>query len=214
MATNREKNYQLALERATETLRGLTPEAVAFKSATRHNRLADAGGTFAVPFWGERYIVTYPEGRVREAETGIEPPIATQILILHYLITATGQPMADRWVTFRELPGGLVYDAAFRGRSGMRLAAAYGSDLRGFIAAATALGGERLTYGDASFMFRLFPRMRLAAILHVADEEFPAGANILFDATAGDYLPTEDLAVLGGMLASRLLKAQRASRSA
>ncbi|MBM4467033.1 MAG: DUF3786 domain-containing protein, partial [Chloroflexi bacterium] len=79
-------------------------------------------------------------------------------------------------------------------------------DLDGFVAAAEALGGERLTYGDASFLFPMFPRLRLAVVLYLADEEFPASANVLFDAAAGHYLPTEDLAVLGGMLTGRLIK--------
>jgi hypothetical protein len=57
------------------------------------------------------------------------------------------------------------------------------------------------------FAFRLLPRVWLAVVLHLADDEFPANANILFDATVSHYLPTEDLAVLGGMLAGRLSKA-------
>ena len=75
------------------------------------------------------------------------------------------------------------------------------------MAAAKALGGESLTYGDAAFLFPMFPRLRLAVVLYLADEEFSASANVLFDAAAGHYLPTEDLAVLGGMLAGQLIKA-------
>jgi len=49
----------------------------------------------------------------------------------------------------------------------------------------------------------------LAVVLYVADEEFPASANVLFDAAAAHYLETEDLAVLGGMLAGRLTQAAK-----
>jgi hypothetical protein len=52
----------------------------------------------------------------------------------------------------------------------------------------------------------VLPRVWLAVVLHLADEEFPASANVLFDASASHYLPTEDLAVLGGMLTGRLIK--------
>ena len=68
-------------------------------------------------------------------------------------------------------------------------------------------GVERLSFGDASFSFRLLPRVWLAVVLHLADDEFPASANVLFDAAVSHYLPTEDLAVLGGILTGRLIKA-------
>jgi hypothetical protein len=68
------------------------------------------------------------------------------------------------------------------------------------------LKGESLSFGDASFLFRMLPRLWLAVVLYLADDEFPANANVLFDAAASHYLPTEDLAVLGGLLAGRLIR--------
>ena len=202
-----EETYGPALEKAIGKLQSLDPWLVALRSDTKYTRLTDARGQIEVRFWEKDYIVGYPEISVEEAETGQEPPIAIRILILHYLIKADGTPLADSWVAFRELPDGRVYDAAFRRRANLRLAQTFGSDLDGFVAAAKSLGGTRLTYGDASFLFPMFPRLRLAAVLYLADEEFPASANVLFDAAASHYLPTEDLAVLGGMLAGRLIKA-------
>ena len=204
-----EEAYGPALEKAVSDLQSLDPWLVALRSDTRYTSLTDASSKIEVRFWGKDYIVRCPEISVEEVETGQEPPIAARILILHYLINADGAPLADSWIAFRELPDGRVYDAAFRRRANLRLAQAFGSDLDGFVAAAEALGGVRLTYGDTSFLFPMFPRLRLAAVLYLADEEFPASANVLFDAAASHYLPTEDLAVLGGMLAGRLIKARK-----
>jgi hypothetical protein len=203
-----EETYGPALDKAIGDLQSLDPWLVALRSDTKYTRLTDASSQMEVRFWGKDYIVHYPDISVEEAETGQEPPIAIKILILHYLINADGIPLADSWVAFRELPDGRVYDAAFRRRANLRLAQTFGSDLDGFVAAAKSLDGIRLTYGDASFLFSMFPRLRLAAVLSLADEEFPASANVLFDAAASHYLPTEDLAVLGGMLAGRLIKAR------
>ena len=203
-----EETYQPALEKAVRNLQSLDPWLVALRSDTKYTRLTETSGQIGVRFWGEDYIVRYPEISVEEVETGQEPPIAINILILHYLINADGTRLADAWVSFRELPDGHIYDAAFRQRANLRLAQAFGNDLEGFVSAAKALSGERLTYGDASFLFAMFPRVRLAVVLYLADEEFSASANVLFDAAAGHYLPTEDLAVLGGMLAGQLIKAE------
>jgi hypothetical protein len=151
--------------------------------------------------------VTWPRGRVEYGVDETSADIATQILLLHYLLTADGSPLADKWIAFRNLPGGLGYDAAFQGRANLRLARAFGRGATAFREAARAMGGEALAFGDASFVFRALPRVWLAVVLYLADDEFPASANVLFDASASHYLPTEDLAVLGGMLAGRLIKA-------
>jgi len=56
-------------------------------------------------------------------------------------------------------------------------------------------------------LFRALPRVWLAVVVYKGDEEFSPAANVLFDAAAANYLPTEDLAVLGGYLASKLVHA-------
>ena len=197
-----EETYGPALERARQQLPSLDPLQAAMRAAVAYDE-----GAFQVPFFGAPYQVHWPEGVVQRAGQQAETDVSTCLLLLHYLLTADGTPPADRWIAFRNLPGGLGYDAAFQGRANLRLARAFGTSRPAFEAAAQALGGERLSFGDASFSFRLLPRVWLAVVLHLADDEFPANANVLFDGTASHYLPTEDLAVLGGMLAGRLIKA-------
>jgi len=199
-----EKGYEAALKKACHALQKLEPYKTAFMAGCDFHPDGE-GGRFLLRFFGEDYVVVFPRITVQSAN-GKEPDVATRLIILHYLIHADGTPPADHWISFRELPDGLVYDPAFQKRSGLRLVREYGMDARAFTAAAEALGGERLTFGDVSYMFRLLPRIRMAVILYVGDEEFAPRVNVLFDAAAGHYLPIEDLAVLGGMLASRLIK--------
>ncbi|MCG2770237.1 MAG: DUF3786 domain-containing protein [Chloroflexota bacterium] len=202
----KEKSHQVAGRLARTALRGLDPVVTAYKSDTCYVRDPKGGGNFEVRFWGRDYQISYPDGDVRELGTEKTPNLAVQLLLLHYLTKADGTLLADHWVAFRELPDALVYDAALQGRTSLPLARAYGCDLEGFIAAARALGGDRLSFGDASFMFQILPRVRMAIVLHLADDEFPAAVTVLFDAVTGHYLPTEDLAVLGGMFCGALVK--------
>lgn len=88
-------------------------------------------------------------------------------------------------------------------RASQPLEQAFGSNSDGFVAAAETMGGEKLSLGDASFMFHALPRLRLAVILYLADEEFPSSVNILFDAAA-NYLPTYDLTIVAAILVERL----------
>lgn len=199
-----EETYGPALKKAQSAFPHLDPLETAARAAVTYD-----DGRFQVPFFGTMYHVHWPEGTVQQVADQEKVDVATRILILHYLLTADGTPLAAEWIAFRSLPGGLGYDAAFQGRANLRLAHAFGTDKQAFENAARALGGERLSFGDTSFSFRLFPRAWLSIVLYLADDEFPASANVLFDAAVSHYLPTEDLAVLGGMLAGRLVKAAR-----
>lgn len=210
MARTRQEAHLPALYKAYQDMQRLDPYLTAYRSACEFVPEEGNRGYFLLRFWGDEYAIAFPKVAVRHATSGTEPPVTEQLLMLHYLLTADGTLPADRWIAFRELPGGLGYYPAFQGRSAAILIRRFGDDLEGFIAAAMALGGDRLTYGDAAFVFRVLPRVPVAVVLHRGDEEFPPAANVLFDASAGHYLPTEDLAVLGGLVAARLKKeAQR-----
>ena len=203
-----EDTYARALQKAQQDLARRAPHLVAARASVVYRRLTDETGEFDVPFWGQQFVVAFPDGTVTRGGSGESPPIAEQILTLHYLVTADGVPMANHWVAFRELPGGMGYAPAFQGRANKRLQQAFGHDAEGFHRATRALGGESLSFGDASYLFRIFPKLWLAVVLYLADEEFGASVNVLFDGAASHYLPTEDVAVIGGMLAGRLIKAK------
>jgi hypothetical protein len=208
MARKIEKGYQSALRQARAALQKLDPYKTAYTAGCDF-LASEEGGQIAIPFFGEPYVISFPDLAVRSA-SGQDPDTATRLILLHYLLHADGSPPADHWIAFRELRDGMVYDPAFQKRSSLRLVQGYGHDAKGFQAAAESLGGEQLTFGDASYKFRLLPRVRMAVILYEGNEEFGPRVNVLFDAAAGHYLPIEDLAVLGGMLASKLIKAGQA----
>ncbi len=130
-------------------------------------------------------------------------------MLMYYLHTADGAPLADSWIGFRELPNGAFYAQAFQGYSGDRLARCYGDDPDRFHAAARVLDGWRLSaLTEHAYAFRPLPRIRLAAVLWPGDDEFPTKASILFDAASHHYMTTDGLALLGAGLARRLEKAR------
>lgn len=213
-----------SLSLARERLGAMDPMEIAHRAHVKYNRRdetrcqtakachaegrrSEAEGCFELPFLGSRFRVTYPGGIVEPANADYPPKHAHSLLMLHYLAHADGHVMADRWATFRELPDGLMYDRAFRARVEPPLLAAFGSRPDLFRSASRALGGSPIDFGDAGFMFSVLPRVRMAVVLHLGDDEFPPAVRVLYDAAAGHYLPTEDLAVLGGLLVGALLKA-------
>lgn len=130
-----------------------------------------------------------------------------QSLVLTYLHMADGAPPADRWISFRELPNGGFYHRAFQGYAPDRLTKRWGLDIDSFVEACRALGGTHLDLGDAGFAFRVLPRVDLAAVYWLGDEDFPSRASILFDANAHHSMVTDGLAILGSHLVGKILAA-------
>jgi hypothetical protein len=207
------RRFQIALDRARQEWAEADPAmSAAFGGCSLQappNVSSVAGRTPAgvlVPYFGTPHWVTHPDGEV--TNVSVDPPRAAHstvaILLLHYLLAADGTSPADRWLAFRELPDGLFYAQAFAGHAEGLLAARFGADLEEFRNAAGALGGRPLDLADAGFRFQALPRIAVAVLAWAGDDEFPGQARILFDASAGHYLPTEDLSGIGDWLAHRL----------
>jgi hypothetical protein len=98
-----------------------------------------------------------------------------------------------------------MYHQAFQGYASDKLSKHWGNNIQGFITACKKVGGQTVNYGDASFSMPLLPRIIVAPICWIGDEEFPPKASILFDANVHHYMVTAGLAVLGSQLVKRLL---------
>jgi hypothetical protein len=187
-------------------------------AAADHARAAALAGCPLTPdgvqvaYFGRPHLVPHGEGEVVNLATGKPAHASIAIVLWHYLLTADGTLPADRWLTFRELPDGLFYSQAFAGHAEGLLAERFGADAAGLHRAAASLGGERLTAApggglappDAAYRFQAFPRLAMAVQLWEGDEEFPGRVQVLFDAHASHYLPTEDLSGVGDWLAHKL----------
>ena len=176
-------------------------------------QLADStGGKFdadrmSFRYWLDMVEVRWPEIHAFTIENG--EPLSTfdQAMLTYFLHEADGARMADRWIGFRELPGGAFYNQAFEGYSGRLIAQRFGENPQGLESAADRLDGTRLSQlAPQAFSFLPLPRIRLAIALWPGDEDFAARASVLFDAASSHYMTTDGLALLGAGLARRLLR--------
>ncbi|MGQ9616549.1 MAG: DUF3786 domain-containing protein [Spirochaetota bacterium] len=194
-----------AVIRLKEELRKREPEEIARRSGAPYREEGEGKGYFQMILFGEKIIVTYPEFDVLEADTENRASERFCAIVLHYLHKAEGSPEEGRWVSLAELPDGQFYRQAYQGYSGNRLMKIFGNDLGRFEKAATAAGGEKEEIGDASYSFRVLPRIPLLAVYWRGDEEFGPSCQILFDASVSHYLLTDMCAFLGSVLADRIL---------
>jgi hypothetical protein len=159
----------------------------------------------SVPFLTRTYRVAYPGFIFTDAnDPAAQTPLQEQVLLLHYLQGC--QPrLSGRWIAYREIPGAGFYFGAFVKRAVDPLKKVFGQNLAGFRKATGMLGGVALDEGTTGFRLDVLPYAPLQVIVWEGDEEFPAEANILFDATAGEYLSPEDAAWLASLTVYRLM---------
>ncbi len=138
-------------------------------------------------------------------QNGEKPHPLIENLILLYLRTADGTVTAGEWINFRELPDGKMYQQAFQGYASNMLSKNWSGNIQGFITVCNYFNGQPLNYGDACFSIQLLPRIIVAPILWIGDEQFSSKASIFFDVNASHYMGTGGLAFLGNQLVKRLL---------
>ena len=191
-----------ARDKVRRELRILDPSWVASRSDTVYSFYERS---FTVPFFAEDYTVSYPEGAVNRAD-GSPSGAMEEILILHYLVQANGIDNRDEWVAYRDLPGARYHEPAFKADVEGPLSRGLEGHLEALRAWAHAHARELDLPGDVAAAWEVLPRVPLLIIFNEADEEFPASARVLFDITAPNYLPTEDLSALAEIAADRLLE--------
>jgi hypothetical protein len=202
----RSDDYKAAIALAVAELQQINPKRLENRTGAQHF-VEDANEGLIVPYFGQARRITWPEVGVSPGDGAGEISLPEQILILHYLLNASGEPLTDRTIDFRQVPEGGFYWSAFVSRAKKPLLSTFGQDLALYAKVAPMLGGEPLPLGDAAARFMAFPRVPVTHVLWGGDEEFPPEATILFDETIPGYLPTEDIAALAGVSVYRLMGA-------
>ncbi len=196
-------NIEVAHEKAVTAFSTLNPEEIAENSATEY----DPGeGGFKFYFLTQPYRVYHPSGEVYD-NNGEKVNLYFSTIFLHYLSTSDGTPLSGRWITFKELPGGAIYQQAFYGRAQKPFLMNFGNHPSLFIEAAKKLGGFAQEVGKYCMVVPVLPKVPVGFVLSPGDDEIEASCTILFDASAPSYLPTEDYAHLPGIVVKEMVKA-------
>lgn len=163
-------------------------------------------GEIFLDYLGRSYRITYPQVSISPVASQETVPIKDRILILHYLLSAKGTPLAKRTVTFREIPDGNNYFAVFRKRAIKPVLDFFGDKPQALVANAEKMGGRKADYGDGAATFDAFPMVPVTFVLWRGDEEFGAEGSILFDASVSDYLSSYAITELCEGIAWKLVR--------
>lgn len=204
------KNYANALKQAIAGLDRLDPAAQAARAGARVAGMDGDQTLIGLTFLGQPVQVDWPSGRVTDTETGQELSLWERVILLHYLGGTVEVPVGGEWIGFAQVPGAAFYSPAFMKRTNTPLAEAFGDDPQRLLIAGEGLGAEPYNLGDAGLILHVLPKVPIAVVVYGGDEEFPADAKVLYDTTISAYLNTEDIAVLGGLVVGRIIRAGQA----
>lgn len=178
------------------------PQDVCRRSLCRYD--AD-NQCYGLAVWGDAYEV-YPHAstiRRLSHSTGSTHEYL-DLFIVHYLLHATAVDVRNHWISEKDIPGGPTF---FRGPhelpTGM-ITHRYGNDLNAFENACRRINGTPLDLADAAFAFRVAPRIPVAVLYHIGDEDFPAESRLLFDGSITEHLATDIVYALAVDVCQRL----------
>jgi hypothetical protein len=111
--------------------------------------------------------------------------------ILRYLIHALDMPLSGNLVNPAELKGGRIYVEGAHVLPLHLIAQKYAAEKEGFLARGRLLKGMQINMGDAAILLKPFPRIAVAVVLWLKDDEFPARCAFLVDSSCDRQLPAD-----------------------
>jgi hypothetical protein len=202
MINNKE---EIPLEIYRERYRALDTAETAARCGVHFNSEA---GVFTGTMLGFKLNAAWPEFSLTPEDKERCPKALrgapAQILVMRFLIEGVRTQDTGRFLTYRELPWGDVYDRNFQGRCIKRLAFGFGSRISAFEKASERLGGLRLDRGDASYELTYFEHLKVQLYLWSGDDEFPPNSQFLFSDNTPSAFSAEDMAVFGDVIIGAL----------
>jgi len=178
----------------------------------------------ALNFMGRKHIISLKDmdvfstdekaisGKMRE--TGFFVPIHYKILILHYFIYHKGESPKGDWISFQDIPDGLLYTDIYKARTSVPLSLVLGDDSRLLVDATRHLGGNESDLGgDVSVLLEPFFGIPVGIVFWGGDDNFPTDVNFLYDSSISKILPAEDVVVLTQSIVGEIRKFIKGRRS-
>lgn len=180
-------------DKVWETLAALDPDEVCRRTGALYDTEL---GLYALTSFDREFHISPREKKIRCPSPNCEAFLRAfgfffRLSAIGYLTNAKDIAPLGRLVNPENMKSGQLF---FRGSHILpldRVAEKYATDREGFLSKGRELGGATQGYGDASVKLLPLPRVPVVEILWVADEEFPASADLLFDSSCEFQLPID-----------------------
>ena len=171
----------------------------------RFHLKSDADALYIV-YYDQEYRLDRRNGMITLADDS-EQKLPFNTIITIYNLFYYAKPEArigGEFVPFRQVKRAAPFDPAFQRTVLRPLAATFDGHCDLLKKACEALKGTPISQSDAGYVIHAFDCIPLTITFWDGDEEFPAQANILFDADMTDFLHEETVVCVASDLVRRL----------
>ena len=140
-------------------------------------------------------VIDVADSKLYYRESGEDADVFTATIILHYIITADGEALSGKWISYRELPDGMFYFKTIPGVLGPLLGK-YEDSFESLAKKVAEHGGKKNPRFKNGVIIYPFPYFPVMLILEEKDEEFAPDLRVLFDSSASHYMKTDIVKVL------------------
>jgi hypothetical protein len=193
-----QEDFRTARGLAIETLSKLDIDECCKKAGVSFETASSGKRRIIIPYLGKTHELIIGDKEIAFDEGSKAIKLPDQVLMLHYLTIATGAPVENKCITFREVPSGPFYYPSFVKRAITPLVKCFGDNPERLKMVAGKIGELAGKPGDMALRVLALPRVPIVLSLWKGDDEFPPEGNVYFDVSVASYLSTEDTAYLAG----------------
>ena len=164
-----------------------------------------ANGVYAVAVWDDIYRIR-PRQRTITSTGRHDQPVHDylRLFAIHYLLHAHAIDPVGTWISAKDMAGGPTF---FRGPHTLPtdlIASRFKNDIAAFKAICRGVQGVPLDMADAACRLTLAPRIPVALLYWLGDDDFPARVSMLFDATVTRHLALDIVYAMAVAICRRL----------
>jgi hypothetical protein len=198
----KQSGYESAIRVAVEKLR----DVELTDRCTRLGLSKSQDGILKLRAFGTDMVLRLSDFQLIMVESDKPAKMSDRILVLHYLLCDLPIPDKDELISFRQMDSGMFYWEAFLSRSVCPLVGRIGNDLGLLKTNLNRFDWDSVSLGDFGARIHAIGKVYVTLVYHLGDDEFPASADFLFNASIKRVYPTEDVAVLASRISMSLMK--------
>ena len=166
--------------------------------------------SYRLSVWGDTYGIYPHESKItRLGEDNHKASLLFGLFIVYYLLRSKDIPISNEWISEKDIPGGPTF---FRGPHKIPtqiIEDRYEKNIKEFKIICEKLQGVPLDVADASYVFRIAPRIPVMVQFWDGDEDFPAESKLLFDKTITAHLTPDIIFCMAVEVCKRIGKYEK-----
>lgn len=169
--------------------------------------LKEEGNRLTICHFGRKLGVHKEDGRILAMDD--QDPVTCYERLNVYTLFGYVSPLAhykDNWVRFDQLKDTSPFSKAFQKGVIEPFSRMFSGHVKELSQACEKLGGKKLPWSDAGYELKAFACIPVRFLFWDGDDEFPAQGNLLFDASATDFIHGESVVTIAAIGLDRIAK--------